>query len=470
MENLANLIDNLNGYIYTYFLCAVLVILGVYFSAKTLFVQVRMLREMLHLILHGAVNQGKKESISPFQAFCVSTASRVGVGNIAGVALAITAGGPGAVFWMWVIAFIGSATGFVESTLAQIYKVKKDDGKFHGGPAYYMNYALKMPNLAKLFAVLLAVTFGLIYNSLQSNTIADSLHNAFGVDTAYSAVVIAILTALVIFGGIKAIAKIAGILVPIMAVIYIIIALIVVFMNIEKVPAMFALIFHDAFSPSAAVGGGLWYCIMQGMKRGLFSNEAGEGSVPNAAATADASHPAEQGLIQAFGVYVDTWFICTATAFIVLLGGVYEIGAQGIQGISLTQDSLAALFGAYAPKFLSAMVFLFAFSSIIGNYFYGEINVSFFGKYGKNLLLCFRVLVVVMVAFGAIAKLKLVWNLADLFMVFLCATNLFAITLLFKNAKIAFDDYVAQKRSGVKIPKFSAKILPDQTGISEWKD
>ena len=233
---------------------------------------------------------------------------------------------------------------------------------------------------------------------------------------------------------------------------------------------MFALIIHDAFSPSAAVGGGLWYCIMQGMKRGLFSNEAGEGSVPNAAATADASHPAEQGLIQAFGVYVDTWFICTATAFIVLLGGVYEIGAQGIQGISLTQDSLAALFGAYAPKFLSAMVFLFAFSSIIGNYFYGEINVSFFGKYGKNLLLCFRVLVVAMVAFGAIAKLNLVWNLADLFMAFLCATNLFAITLLFKNAKIAFDDYVAQKRSGVKTPKFSAKILPDQTGISEWKD
>ena len=327
-----------------------------------------------------------------------------------------------------------------------------------------------MPNLAKFFAILLAVTFGLIYNSLQSNTIADSLHNAFGIDTAYSAVAIAILTALVIFGGIKAIAKIAGILVPIMAMIYIIIALIVVFINLEKVPAMFALIIHDAFSPSAAVGGGLWYCIMQGMKRGLFSNEAGEGSVPNAAATADASHPAEQGLIQAFGVYVDTWFICTATAFIVLLGGVYEIGAQGIQGISLTQDSLAALFGAYAPKFLSAMVFLFAFSSIIGNYFYGEINVSFFGKYGKNLLLCFRVLVVVMVAFGAIAKLKLVWNLADLFMVFLCATNLFAITLLFKNAKIAFDDYVAQKRSGVKTPKFSAKILPDQTGISEWKD
>ena len=462
LNSLSKLIDDYNGYIYGKFLIYALLIIGVYFTVRTLFVQVRMIGEMFALITRGVSTKDKSHTITPFQAFCVSTASRVGVGNIAGVAIAIVMGGPGAVFWMWVIAFIGSATGFVESTLAQIYKVKKEDGKFHGGPAYYMQNALKMPILAKIFAVLLAVTFGLAYNALQSNTIAGSLENAIGIDVRISAVVLAILTIATIFGGLQKIAKLAGVIVPVMATIYIIVALVVIFMNLDKVPGVFALIFHDAFNPQAAVSGGIGVCIMQGMKRGLFSNEAGEGSVPNAAATADASHPAEQGLIQAFGVYVDTWFICSATAFIVLLGGQYTIGNTDLNGIQLTQQSLAFIFGAYAPKFLSVMVFLFAFSSIIGNYFYGEINVSFFGKYGDKMLKIFRFL-------GALAKLDLVWNLADLFMAFLCVTNLFAIVLLFKPAKIALDDYILQRKQGIKKPKFKADILPDQTGVSEWK-
>lgn len=469
MEKIASLIDSLNGYIYSYFLIAALLIIGLYFTARTLFVQIRLIGEMFRAISNGATRH-ENGVITPFQAFCVSTASRVGVGNIAGVAIAIVLGGPGAVFWMWVIAFIGSATGFVESTLAQIYKVKKEDGKFHGGPAYYMQYALKMPVLAKIFAVLLAVTFGLSYNALQSNTIASSLEHVFGVNTYVTAIVLAVLTGVAIFGGLKTIAKASSVIVPIMASIYIIVALVVIFMHIDQVPAVFGMIIHDAFAPSAAVAGGIGTAIMQGMKRGLFSNEAGEGSVPNAAASADAAHPAEQGLIQAFGVYIDTWFICTATAMIVLLGGQYAIGDTSLSGIELTQQSLSSIFGVYAAKFLSVMVFLFAFSSILGNYFYGEINVSFFGKYGKTLLQIFRVLVIVMVVFGALAQLNLVWNLADLFMAFLCITNLFAIVLLFKPAKIALDDYVSQRKQGIKRPKFNAKILPDQTGISEWKE
>ena len=470
MEILSSIVDAVNNVLWSYVLIIVLVGCGIWFTLSTRFVQVRLLPEMLRVLTEGIGSKGTgKEAISSFQAFCVSTASRVGVGNIAGVAIAIVTGGPGAVFWMWAIAFLGCATGFVESTLAQIYKLPRGEGKFHGGPAYYIQNALHQPGVAKLFAVLISVTFGLIYVSVQANTIALSAQTAFEIPPFATAVFLCVLTALVIFGGMKRIARFTEVLVPVMAGLYLLVALIIVILHIDQVPAMFALIFHDAFSPQAAVGGGIGTAILTGVKRGLFSNEAGEGSVPNAAATADVSHPVKQGLVQSFGVYVDTWIVCSATAFIVLLTGQYEIGGK-LTGIALAQASLASIFGALAPAAVSFMILLFAFSSIVGNYYYGEINIAFFEHdeaTGRKALNLFRVGVVAMVLFGCMAELTLVWNLADLFMGLLCLTNLYAVARLAKYAKIALNDYVAERKQGLE-PKFDPNLLGSTDGVHAW--
>lgn len=467
MEALHSIVSAINNVLWSYVLIFVLVCIGIWFTLRTRFVQLRLLPEMLRLLTEGVGAKTEGKEISTFQAFCVSTASRVGVGNIAGVAIAIVAGGPGAVFWMWCIAFIGCATGFVESTLAQIYKLPRDNGTFHGGPAYYIKNALKSPGIAKLFAFLISVTFGLIYNSVQANTIALSVESAFGLPHIVTALILCVMTSLVIFGGMTRIAKVAEVLVPVMAGLYLLTALIIVLMNASHVPAMFSLIFHDAFSPQAAVGGGLGAAILTGVKRGLFSNEAGEGSVPNAAATATTTHPVKQGLVQSLGVYVDTWVVCTATAFIILLTGQYEVGGS-VTGIELAQQSLATSFGSFAPNFLSLVVFMFAFSSIVGNYYYGEINIAFFKGNTKRYLFFFRCFVVVMVFFGSMAELSLVWDMADMFMGFLCLTNLYAISRLGHYAYIALTDYVAQKTAGIKEPTFDPSILPDTTGIYAW--
>ena len=476
MEFLHELINDVNGVIWTYVIIWALIGLGIFFTVKTGLVQLRMLPEMMRLITSTAGNKTVGHEINGFQAFCVSTASRVGVGNIAGVAIAIVTGGPGAVFWMWLLAFIGSATGFVESTLAQIYKLPRGDGKFHGGPAYYIKNALGQPNVAKLFAVLISVTFGLIYNSVQANTIALSVNTAFGIDATVTAPVLAILTAAVIFGGMHRIAKVTEILVPIMAGIYLLAAAIIMIINIDKLPGVFYLIIHDAFSPQAAVGGGFATVFMTGVRRGLFSNEAGEGSVPNAAATATGAHPARQGLIQAFGVYVDTIFVCSATAFTVLLTGQYTIGGE-LTGVELVQSSMAGVFGGIAPNLLAIVVFMFAFSSIVGNYYYGEVNIAFFegdesggepSAAAKKALWGFRLLVIFMVVFGSLAELSFVWDSADLFMGFLCLTNLYAIARLGKYAFIVLNDYVRQKINGATEPVFDASILPTQTGVFAW--
>ena len=470
MEILSSIVDAVNNVLWSYVLIIVLVGCGIWFTLSTRFVQVRLLPEMLRVLTEGIGSKGTgKEAISSFQAFCVSTASRVGVGNIAGVAIAIVTGGPGAVFWMWAIAFLGCATGFVESTLAQIYKLPRGEGKFHGGPAYYIQNALHQPGVAKLFAVLISVTFGLIYVSVQANTIALSAQTAFEIPPFATAVFLCVLTALVIFGGMKRIARFTEVLVPVMAGLYLLVALIIVILHIDQVPAMFALIFHDAFSPQAAVGGGIGTAILTGIKRGLFSNEAGEGSVPNAAATADVSHPVKQGLVQSFGVYVDTWIVCSATAFIVLLTGQYEIGGK-LTGIALAQASLASIFGTLAPAAVSFMILLFAFSSIVGNYYYGEINIAFFEHdeaTGRKALNLFRVGVVAMVLFGCMAELTLVWNLADLFMGLLCLTNLYAVARLAKYAKIALNDYVAERKQGLE-PKFDPNLLGSTDGVHAW--
>ena len=467
MDLLSSAIGSINDFLWTYIIIGVLVGCGLWFTLMTGFIQLRALPEMVRLLAGdlGRRPSGRK-AISSFQAFCVSTASRVGVGNIAGVAIAIVTGGPGAVFWMWVIAFIGTATGFVESTLAQIYKIPRGHGLFHGGPAYYIKNALGQPGIAKLFAVLISVTFGLIYVSVQANTIALSMEKAFGVDTYMMGGVLAVLSGAVIFGGIHRIAEFTTLLVPLMAGLYLLIALAVIILHIEEVPRMFALILHDAFQPQAAVGGGIGTVILTGVRRGLFSNEAGEGSIPNAAATAHVTHPVKQGLVQAFGVYVDTWFVCSATAFIVLLTGQYTIGGE-TTGIALAQDSLASVFGSGASSLLAILIFLFAFSSVVGNYYYGEINIHFFGQNTHLALILYRIAVIGMVFFGCIAALPLVWNLADLFMAMICLTNLYALARLAPRARIALSDYLKQKSAG-KNPVFDPAVMPSAQGIQAW--
>ena len=466
MDSVNAAVNAVNDVLWSYVLIVVLIACGLYFTFATRFVQVRMLPEMLRLLTEGIGKQTEGHAISSFQAFCVSTASRVGVGNIAGVAIAIVTGGPGAVFWMWLIAFIGCATGFVESTLAQIYKLPRDNGKFHGGPAYYIKNALHQPGVAKLFALLISVTFGLVYVSVQANTIALSAQT-IGIDPAITAAFLCIFTALVICGGMHRIAKVTEFLVPIMAGLYLLVALVIILLHLSEVPAMFALIFHDAFSPQAAVGGGLGTAMITGIKRGLFSNEAGEGSVPNAAATAAVTHPVKQGLVQSFGVYVDTWIVCSATAFIILLTGQYTIGGE-CTGIALAQASLASVFGSLAPAAVSLMILLFAFSSIVGNYYYGEINIAFFDGNTRRYLAVFRVCVVLMVLFGSLATLQLVWNLADLFMGLLCLTNLYAITRLAPYARRALRDY-QEKRARGEDPSFTASDIDLTDGIYAWK-
>ncbi|WP_020700524.1 alanine/glycine:cation symporter family protein [Selenomonas bovis] len=466
MDSMNAAVNAVNDVLWSYVLIVVLIACGLYFTFATRFVQVRMLPEMLRLLTEGIGKQTEGHAISSFQAFCVSTASRVGVGNIAGVAIAIVTGGPGAVFWMWLIAFIGCATGFVESTLAQIYKLPRGNGKFHGGPAYYIKNALHQPGVAKLFALLISVTFGLVYVSVQANTIALSAQT-IGIDPAITAAFLCIFTALVICGGMHRIAKVTEFLVPIMAGLYLLVALVIILLHLSEVPAMFALIFHDAFSPQAAVGGGLGTAMITGIKRGLFSNEAGEGSVPNAAATAAVTHPVKQGLVQSFGVYVDTWIVCSATAFIILLTGQYTIGGE-CTGIALAQASLASVFGSLAPAAVSLMILLFAFSSIVGNYYYGEINIAFFDGNTRRYLAVFRICVVLMVLFGSLATLQLVWNLADLFMGLLCLTNLYAITRLAPYARRALRDY-QEKRARSEDPSFAASDIELTDGIYAWK-
>lgn len=465
MNWLNDIVGVINDFLWSYVLIIMLLGLGLWFTLRTKFVQIRCLPEMFRLMTEGAGAKPRSGHISTFQAFCVSTASRVGVGNIAGIAIAVATGGPGAVFWMWVIATIGAASGFVESTLAQIYKVPRKGGGFIGGPAYYIGNVLKSPFFASVFAVLISVTYGLIFNSVQANTISLSIQTSFGVDTNVTGMVIAALTALVIFGGLTRIARVVGFMVPIMAGAYILVALVVTVMNISMVPEVLATIVRCAFDFDAVLGAGFGVALMTGIKRGLFSNEAGMGAVPNAAATADATHPAKQGLVQALGVYFDTLFVCTASAMLVLLTPGWA--DSGKTGIELIQQTLTGQLGGWTNTFMSVTVLFFAFSSIIGNYFYGEINMDFISRHPAALWI-FRFFVVAMVYLGSVASLWLVWNLADLFMALMAIVNLVAISLLAKYAFAALDDYISQKKSGIINPEFDPKVLPSQHGVVCW--
>ena len=450
METLQHIIDVTNDLLWTYIMIAALIACALYFTVRSGFVQFRMIGEMIRQLANSNERhheQGKH--ISPFQAFAVSLASRVGTGNLAGVATAIAVGGPGAVFWMWVIALIGSANAFIESTLAQLYKRRTEDS-FIGGPAYYILHGLKCRWMAVLFSVLTILTFGFAFNTVQSNTLCEAVENAFGISHVYIGIAITVMTLIIIFGGIQRIAKVSSVIVPIMALGYILLALTIVVLNISQLPAVLELIFKNAFGVEQVVGGGVGAALMQGIKRGLFSNEAGMGSAPNVAATASTSHPVKQGLIQSLGVFTDTLIICSCTAFIILMSGI-ELGGE-MDGIRLTQEALTVQIGSAGRIFVAIAIFFFAFSSIIGNYYYGEANIKFVSS-SKKVLNIYRTLVCVMVMGGAIMSLQTVWSLADLTMGLMTLCNIAAIVLLGGHVFTLLKDYRKQKSEG-KDPVF----------------
>ncbi len=464
IEKLNSLIVISNDILWTYILIAPLIFLGLYFSFKTNFVQFRYIKEMFRLLVYD--NSSKERgSISSFQAFCISTASRVGTGNLAGIAIAISVGGPGAVFWMWVMALIGSASSFVESTLAQIYKQPDGNGNYMGGPAYYMDKALNMKWMGITFSILITICFGLVFNSVQSNTISIALNTAFGFNRLAVGLIITVVTTIIIFDGIKRIAKVSEIIVPIMAAAYILIALFVIIANITKIPQIISTIIGSAFGVKQVVGGSLGGTLLIGIKRGLFSNEAGMGSAPNAAAAAAVSHPIKQGLIQTLGVFTDTIIICSCTAFIILLSDINL--SDGLTGIQLTQNALSSQIGHFGNVFIALCVLFFAFSSIVGNYYYGEANMGFLSK-KKIYLFIYRICVTLMTLFGAVVKMDIVWNLADVIMALMAITNLIAIFLLGKFAFKALDDYTKQKKAGIKEPVFKASSIPELKNVTEW--
>lgn len=465
--NINELIATVNDAVWGYVLIFALVGCGLWFTWRTRFMQFRMVGEMFRVLTDSAVDSletqvgelsSQQRRISSFQAFAVSVATRVGTGNLAGVASAIAIGGPGAVFWMWMIALVGSATAFVESTLAQLFKQKHKDS-YIGGPAYYIQRGLHQRWLAITFAVLITLQFGLSNNSIQANTICDAMQEAFGWSPLWVGAVLAALGLFIVFGGIQRIAMVCGVLVPIMAIGYLVLAIIVVVMNIELIPHVFKVIVLDAFGIEQIAGGGIGTTIMYGVKRGLFSNEAGEGSAPNVAATATVTHPVKQGLIQALGVFTDTLLVCSCTAFIILISGLYEV--PELNGIALTQSALQSEVGSAGPVFIAIAILLFAFSSIIGNYYYGEANIRFITPNTK-VMTAYRICSAgVMVMFGAMASFELVWNIVDFFMAFLTACNLIAIMLLGRYAFRLLDDYRQQKRQGIKEPVFHRSKIPE---------
>lgn len=441
----------LSNALYSYWLVYVLVGAGVWFTVRTGFVQVRWFGAMLRQVLSS--RSDAEGGISSFQAFAVGLASRVGTGNIAGVAVALTLGGPGAIFWMWVVAAVGMATAFVEATLAQVFKVRAEDGSYRGGPAYYIQRGLGSRRWGVVFALLLVFTFGFAFNMVQANTIADTLDASHGVPVAWTAVGLVVLAAPVLFGGVRRVARVAEVGLPVMAGAYLLLALVVVLLNLGAVPDVLGQILRGAFGLDPALAGtagGVLAAVLNGTKRGLFSNEAGMGSAPNTAATATVSHPVKQGLIQSLGVFVDTVLVCSATAFLVLLAGpdVYVPGETGdTAGAALTSAAVAHELGTWTTPLMTVVVFTFAFSSVLGNYSYAEVNLTFLGVRGR-MLTALRTLVLLAVGAGALLALQTVWTLADVAMGLMATVNLVAILLLSRWATGTLADYRAARAAG----------------------
>lgn len=455
------ILDIINEY-WSYVLIVMLLFSALYFTIKTRGMQFTMIGEMIKEFINSGKKKNTKENnsdkekktVSSFQAFAVSIASRVGTGNLAGVATAIAVGGPGAVFWMWVIALLGATNAFIESTLAQLYKVKGKDS-FMGGPAYYIKYGIGNKLWANTFAVLITITFGLAYNSVQSNTIASAVNESIGLSPTIVGIILTIMSLAIICGSIQRISRFSEIVVPIMALSYIALAIVIIALNITQIPAILKLIVTEAFTIESTIGGGLGMAMLMGIKRGLFSNEAGEGSAPNVAATASVTHPVKQGLIQTLAVYTDTLIICTCTALIILCSGVFNSGADGIV---LTQVAITHEIGPIGTHFITIAIFLFAFTSIIGNYYYGETNIQFMTA-NKWALWIYRAAVGAMVMIGAIASLDLVWALADITMGMMTICNLAAILVLGKYAIILLNDYRSQRLKGYD-PTYHSSTIP----------
>lgn len=465
MTLFTSFLGDVNTFLYSKFLIIVLILTGLYFTIRTGFIQIRMIPEAIKVIRE----KGNEGSLSSFQALMIATASRVGTGNIAGVSTAIVLGGPGAVVWMWIMCLIGGASAFIESTLAQIYK-RKDGKIFKGGPAYYIETALHARWLGIIFSILLILCFAFGFNGLQAFNIASSFEY-YVPDFANShvpmliGIILAVVSAFLFFGGAHRIGKVSSVLVPAMAAIYILIGLFIFIANIDQVPGIFRMCFSQAFDFESIFGGFAGSCVVIGIKRGLFSNEAGMGSAPNAAASADVSHPVKQGLVQVLSVFIDTLILCSTTAFIVLLGGKAVTGGE-LNGIPLVQQSVASQFGEMGIHVVTIAICLFAFTSVIGNYFYAEANIKFISG-SPALMFVFRVFAIFMIFFGAQVSMSTAWDLADVLMGLMATVNIFAILLLGRISIDALKDYQRQKKEG-KDPVFKAANI-GLTDTELWK-
>ncbi len=440
----------LNNLIWGNILIYLLPLLGIFFTVSSKFVQFRYFFKMFN-ILRDTVHD-KQGHISSFQALMLSVAGRVGGGNIAGVAVAITLGGPGAVFWMWIIGLIGMSTSFFECSLAQLYKEKdaEDSCVYRGGPAYYVTKALGQRWIGVIISVLIMITFGFAFNATQSYIITTSFESTFSVPSWISGIIITFLFALAIFGGIKRITKFSEVIVPIMAVGYLLIAVVVIALNISEVPSLVGMIINEAFNPSSAIGGGIGAVILQGAKRGMFSNEAGLGSAPNVAAVAYVAHPVQQGIVQSFSVFIDTIILCSCTAFIILLSGIYQPGVEGIQGVLLTQNALIEHIGPFGGYFVTIALLLFGFSSMLYNYYLAENSLNFFVKGNRTIFAIFRVIVVALIIWGSFQNLSSVFSFADLSMGLLAVINLVVIAILYKPVLQLIKGYDRQLKEGKK--------------------
>lgn len=467
---MSEIISFLNGLVWSKALITLCLGVGLYFSIRTRFMQVRGFREMIRLMFVG---EKSASGVSSFQALAMSLSGRVGIGNIAGVATAITFGGPGAVFWMWTVAFLGASTAYVESTLAQIYKEKDDQGRYRGGPAYYIEKAMGQKWYAVIFAVTTVIATGLLLPGVQANGIAVSVQNAWGVPTEVSAACIVIALGIIIFGGVTRIARFAEIVVPFMALAYILMALVIMFLNVHQIPEIFALIFKSAFGLQAGFGAVLGLAVEWGVKRGVYSNEAGQGTGPHAAAAAEVSHPAKQGYVQAFSIYVDTLLVCSATAFMILSTGKYNVNhpdgsmivnnMPGVEtGPAYTQAAVESMMPGFGASFIALAIMFFAFTTIVAYYYMAETNVQYINRQVHRgwMLFILKLAIMASVTYGAIRSAGVAWDLGDLGVGLMAWLNIIAILILQRPALIALKDYEAQKKAG-KDPEFD----PGKLGI-----
>ncbi|MFC7405670.1 alanine/glycine:cation symporter family protein [Georgenia alba] len=472
MESLTASLASFNDGLWLYLIIPILAALSLYFTVRSGVVQIRMLPDMFRAVVaKPRQEEGRGEPVSSFQAFAISAAARIGTGNIVGVATAIALGGPGAIFWMWVMGTLVGAASFVESTLAQLYKVK-DGQDYRGGPAYYMERGLRARWMGLLFAVVIILTFSFVFNSVQANTIAGAIGTsaeaALGQTPGWLAAVVGValvaLVAAIVFGGLHRIANTAQMLVPLMVIIYLVLGIVVVALNIDRVPGVVETIFAHAFGLREIAAAGIGTAISQGVRRGMFSNEAGLGSAPNAAATATVSHPVKQGLVQTLGVYLDTLIVCSITAFIVLVSNP-SYGENA--GPTMTQRALETSLGGWSLHVLTVVILLVAFTSVLGNYYYGESNVAFLSR-RRSVLTGYRVIFLVIAFLGAITSAELVWTLADTTMALMALVNLAAIAPLSPVAFRLMRDFVAQRKQG-RDPVFTRDLMPDISGVECWE-